>query len=126
MSEDRSRTILVTEDDAPVRELIMATLQRHGYVTLAAADGQEAMDLIESSSQIVDVLISDVVMPGIGGLELAKLARAKRPGLPMVLISGHSRWQLPPDSLIEHVTLLGKPFTADQLVEAIEGAIERG
>jgi DNA-binding NtrC family response regulator len=59
-------------------------------------------------------------MPGMGGLELMALARARRPDLAVILASGTNRWELPPDRINGSVTLLEKPFTIAQLIEAVE------
>jgi two-component system cell cycle sensor histidine kinase/response regulator CckA len=125
MNEGGSRTILVVEDDPGVRDLILTTLLDRGFAGVAAADGREAMMLIEADSQVIDLLVSDVVMPGIGGLELVELARARRPGLPVVLISGYNPKLLPSDSFDSDVTFLEKPFTALQLTGAILDALRR-
>ena len=116
-------TIVVAEDEAVVRDLILTTLERHGYRVLAATDGREAMELIETRGPEIDLLVSDVVMPRVGGLELVQLARARHPDLPAILISGYSERLLPAGSLAENVVLLEKPFTARRLTDAIQEAL---
>jgi DNA-binding NtrC family response regulator len=118
-----SGTIAVAEDEPVVRDLILTTLRRYGYVALAAADGRKAMDLIEREGDGIDLLVSDVVMPHVGGLELVDLARARRPGLPIILMSGYSEQVLESGSVREGVILLSKPFTAQRLVEAVGEAL---
>jgi DNA-binding NtrC family response regulator len=117
------KTILVAEDERGVRDLILTTIRRSGFLALSAADGREAMQLIEADSRRVDLLVSDIMMPGIGGLDLAKLARAKRPGLPIILMSGYGQWELPPDAIAADIHLLEKPFTAHRLADAIKDAL---
>jgi PAS domain S-box-containing protein len=119
-------TIVVAEDEPVVRDLIVSTLGRYGYDVLAAGDGREAMELIERVGQRIDLLVSDVVMPNVGGLELIDLARAWRPDLPVILISGYSERLLPADSLARGVTFLEKPFTGQRLAEAIRVALDSG
>jgi two-component system cell cycle sensor histidine kinase/response regulator CckA len=125
MKADGRRTILVAEDEPSVRDLILTTLRRNGFSALSAADGREAMQLIEVAGRRIDLVVSDVVMPGIDGVELAKLARATRPSLPIILMSGYGQWQLPPDSGLGDVHRLEKPFTARQLTSAIQVALGR-
>ena len=119
-------TILVAEDDDGVRELILVTLRRSGYTVLAAANGGEASALLERGDVVIDLLVSDVNMPGVGGLELLAFARSKRPGLPAILASGTNRWKLPPDEIESDVTLLEKPFSIKDLVGAVEAALLPG
>jgi len=120
MSDGEVRTIVVAEDEPAVRDLILITLRRNGYHALAAVDGRDAMRIIERLGDAVDLLISDLVMPGVGGLELVALARAQLPRLPIVLITGYSQVQLPRGA--ENITLLAKPFTARGLIGAVRGA----
>ena len=118
-----SETILIAEDEPVVRDLILTTLRRYGYAVLAASDGREAMSILDGDGAGIDLLVSDVVMPNVGGLELLELARSKRPGLPVILISGYSEKLLPAGSVASDVMLLEKPFTARQLTDAIRRAL---
>jgi PAS domain S-box-containing protein len=123
--EPASGTILVAEDEPVVRDLILATLHRSGYKAIAAADGRRAMELIAREGEAFDVLVSDVIMPHVGGLELVEQVRAVRPDLPIILISGYSVKLPPAGSIGEGVTMLQKPFTAQRLTEAIRQAMGR-
>ena len=120
-----SGTVLVAEDEPVVRDLILTTLRRAGYQAVAVADGRKAMELIGREGEAIDVLVSDVIMPHVGGLELVDQVRAVRPELPIILISGYSL-KLPPAGTVgEGVILLQKPFTAQRLTEAIRQAMGR-
>jgi CheY-like chemotaxis protein len=121
-----SGTVLVAEDEPVVRDLIVATLTRLGYDLVTAEDGQEALERFTADPDRIDVLVSDVVMPRLGGIELVEAVRRVRPGLPAILVSGYSENLLPAGSLAEGVTLLQKPFTNRRLAEAIREAIDRG
>lgn len=122
----RVTTILVAEDDDGVRELILVTLRRSGYTVLAAANGGEAIALLERGDVVVDLLVSDVNMPGVGGLELLAFARSKRPGMAAIVASGTNSWELPPGYIDSDVTLLEKPFSIRDLVGAVEAAVQPG
>jgi DNA-binding NtrC family response regulator len=119
-------TILVAEDDDGVRQLILVTLRRSGHTVIAAANGGEAMAVLEQPDVVVDLLVSDVHMPGVGGLELVAFARTKRPGMPAILASGTNRWQYPPDRIDRDVTLLEKPFSIKDLDAAVAAALVPG
>jgi DNA-binding NtrC family response regulator len=116
-------TILVAEDDDGVRELILVALRRRGYTVLGTPNGNEAMRVLASDGPDVDLLVSDVNMPGAGGLELLAYARKHRPNMPAILASGTNRWELPPDRLEGDVTLLEKPFSVADLARAVEAAL---
>ena len=116
-------TILIAEDDDGIRELILTTLRRRGFTVLSAVDGRQAMDLIAARDLSIDVLVSDVAMPEIGGIELLGLARERRPEMALVMMSGTNRLELRSDAIASDVTLLEKPFTLNDLTDAIDAAI---
>lgn len=122
----RVTTILVAEDDDGVRELILITLRRRGHTVIAVANGSEAIKLLDQDDVAVDLLVSDVHMPGVGGLEVLAFARMKRPGMAAILASGTDRWKLPPDELGSDVTLLEKPFSINDLDAAVAAALQPG
>jgi CheY-like chemotaxis protein len=94
-------------DDDAVREVTVEMLQGLGYRTLVAGRGQEAMDLLETTEP-VDLLFTDQVMPGcMSGAELARQARTRRPGLPILLTTGYARGH---DSEADGFPVIGKPF----------------
>ena len=119
-------TILVAEDDDGVRQLIRAALERVGHTVLETANGREAIAMLSRDDVAVDLLVSDVNMPDVGGLELLAFARTRRPGLPAILASGTNRWELPPDRLNGEVTLLEKPFSIADLARAVDNALRPG
>jgi CheY-like chemotaxis protein len=86
----RTGTVLVVEDEEGVRTLICRTLVRHGHEVLAAGDATRALELAEIAGGHFDLAITDVVMPGMDGRELATRLRARWPGTPVLFISGYS------------------------------------
>jgi DNA-binding NtrC family response regulator len=118
--------VLVAEDDDGVRLLLRTALERNGYDVLVAADGRAALDILDRDDVVIDAVVSDVNMPGAGGLDVLERARARHPGIALVLASGTDRWELPPEQLAKDVTLLEKPYRLDRLIEAIETALRRG
>jgi two-component system, cell cycle sensor histidine kinase and response regulator CckA len=107
-----SETILLVEDEASVREITALLLVRLGYQVKAASSGQEALHLAQDSREKIDLLMTDVLMPGMSGSELAEVLRASDAGLKVLFLSGHIG-----DTLARHgvvhteVAFLQKPFT---------------
>ncbi len=114
----RAATILVVEDEPLVRRTVVLVLERTGYRTVTAGDGEEALALLRQPGHGVELVLTDVVMPRMGGVELARAVRASYP-LPVLFMSGFHESQV--ELAAEQV--LGKPFTADQLVSAVELAL---
>jgi CheY-like chemotaxis protein len=108
--------VLVVDDDPDVRETIVNMLEPAGFTVIDAASGRQALDVLERDPTI-DILFTDVMMPGISGITLAKKALALRPGLRVVLTSAYFRDEG------EQLPYLRKPFQGDELVRAIEGDI---
>jgi PAS domain S-box-containing protein len=120
----RDASILLVEDDASVRRLLAILLESAGYRVTAAADGAEALAITDASPRRFDLLLSDYVMPGVSGLELANGLRARWPDLHVVLMTGHA--EIPGASVAElprGAELLAKPFTREQLQRVIGGML---
>ncbi len=107
-------TILLVEDAPAVRDVTRAILERAGYQVLEAAEGESALDLVRGSRERVDLVLSDVVMPGISGQELAARITELDPDTRIVLMSGYTD-TLSPDAP-EGSALLPKPYTAEALL----------
>lgn len=107
--------VLLAEDDDQLRTLTARTLTRFGYQVHTAGDGEAALALAESLGAELDLLVTDIVMPRMGGMQLADRLRAKRPGLPVLFVSGYaSEWADGGHSLGESELLL-KPWTTEEL-----------
>jgi len=85
-----TETVLVVEDEPAVRNLVRTVLERKGYVVLVAQDGAAALDLVGKHTGVIHVLLTDVVMPGINGRDLAARVRARRPTIKVVFMSGYT------------------------------------
>ena len=120
-SQGRSESILVVEDDPKVRRMVVATLRELGYATLEADCGAAGIELLTSRGDSIDLLFTDVVMPGgMSGLELAREARARIPDLRVLLTSGFSEQQAAGGS---GFPLLTKPYRKVQLAQALRRAL---
>ena len=84
-------TVLVVEDDRRMRGLFMATLERNGYRALGAEDGNRALEVM--ASEYVDLVISDIMMPGMDGYELTRALRAERPTLPVLMVTARDNFE---------------------------------
>ena len=120
-------TLLVAEDEAGVRKLLCEVLRMAGYRVLEAADATDALRIGNDTSQPLDLLISDLVMPDLGGDELAERLGARRPGLKVLLMSGYTENSIVRQGVMNaHRPFLAKPFTPDSLAlkvrEVLDGA----
>lgn len=120
-------TLLVVEDETALRMVIVRALEHHGYRVLQAADGSEALRLWESQLPIVDLLLTDVVMPeGIDGLDLTSRLRKVRPNLPVILMTGYSAELLKRGNEVPPgVRFLQKPCGPQELLKAIRLALAK-
>jgi signal transduction histidine kinase/ActR/RegA family two-component response regulator len=117
-------TVLVVEDEPAVRRAVQRNLERLGFHVLAAHDGEDALRITEPLDG-VDLLLSDVVMPGIDGPELACRLRARWPDLPVLFVTGYSADRLERTGAVgTHDRVLEKPYQLDELVRTIRGMLE--
>jgi signal transduction histidine kinase/CheY-like chemotaxis protein len=117
-------TLLVVEDEAAVRRAVQRNLERLGYRIFAAHDGEDALRIAETLDGI-DLLLSDVVMPGIDGPELACRLREKWRDLPVLFVTGYSADRLArSDAVGPHDRILEKPYHVDELVRTIRQMLE--
>jgi len=116
-------TILAVEDEAPIRMLLAEFIEEMGHSAVMAEDGEDAITQL-AKHESVDLLITDIRMPGMSGLDLAWLARTKRPEVPIVFITGYAP-ELNDTPLAQeaNTAVLTKPFTLDQLRAAVRRAL---
>ena len=115
-------TILLVDDEPALRKVAERILERLGHTVLAAGDGDQGWELARARIQEIDLVVSDLVMPGVGGAELVRRVREERPGLPCVLMSGYIEEELPEEANQPGTVFLQKPFSPDELAQAIEKA----
>jgi two-component system cell cycle sensor histidine kinase/response regulator CckA len=112
-----SGTVLLVEDEPMVRSVAERALTRHGYSVITADNGEDALEIL-AKNEPVDLLISDVVMPGMDGPTMVREARVSRPDLKILFMSGYAEEQLRKSIDIENVNFLPKPFSVVELAEA--------
>ncbi|HSR52728.1 MAG TPA: response regulator [Acidobacteriota bacterium] len=115
----KSKTVLVVEDEASVRELVGEVLQRNGYEVLKAENGRQAMQLAFDSDSI-ELVLTDLEMPDVTGVELADRLQAYQPRLKILLMSGYSHSLLSDRGVLKPGTaLLEKPFNTSTLLQKV-------
>jgi two-component system, cell cycle sensor histidine kinase and response regulator CckA len=119
-SETRDATILLAEDDASVRELVRMMLTKKGYVVLCASDGEQAIEMAAQHAGTIDLLLTDVVLPGLSGREVAERMRATRGDLRVLYMSGYTDDAiLRRGVLTQGSSLIQKPFSAADLTTRV-------
>jgi DNA-binding NtrC family response regulator len=118
-------TILVVDDEPGLRRLACQMLQRAGYATLEAEDGRQAVEVLEQQVGRVSLVVSDIRMPNLDGIELEQICRERWPALPVVLMSG----EVTRDWVVRLVRegahqVLRKPFLGDTLLEAVRSVLQ--
>jgi two-component system, cell cycle sensor histidine kinase and response regulator CckA len=122
-----NETLLLVEDEDLLRGLVRRVLERHGYAVLEASDGGEALALCERHPGVIHLVVSDVVMPGMGGRELAEQLSALRPGLQVLYVSGYTDDDIVRHGLLDpRMAYLQKPFTPDALARKIREVLDHG
>ncbi len=117
-------TILVVEDAEIIRKMVCMMLRQSGYECLEAADGAEALRVLDGT-EIVRLVLTDVVMPNMGGAELAQYLAKLRPELRIIFMSGYSDLPVVQSVRESQAAFLAKPFTAAALTEKVREALGR-
>jgi len=120
-----SETILLVEDSAPVRALARRVLERQGYVVIEASDGVEGIEASEKYPERIDLVLTDAIMPRVGGGELARTIRESRRGIHVLYMTGYTDDELVRAGLRnDQDSLVHKPFTPDALIAAVRQTLD--
>ncbi len=120
-----SECVLIVDDDAGVRDVTMRMLTRAGYTVLPASGPEDALRLIEAHQGLVHLLLTDVVMPVMGGWELAELIRRRHPGIKVLFMSGYTDDALLHRGVLEsNVRLINKPYSSGELTRVVREVLE--
>jgi CheY-like chemotaxis protein len=118
--------VLVVEDEPTVRYMTSRALKEHGYNVLEASDGPEALRLVEHQNGKLDLIITDVIIPGLDGMELARRAASLRPDVPVLFMSGYTDHDIVRRGLLDSdQPFLQKPFTPDALIRRVADLLEQ-
>jgi two-component system cell cycle sensor histidine kinase/response regulator CckA len=118
-----SGTILLVEDEDMVRAVAERALTRQGYTVLTAEHGEAALDLLASQPRRPDLLVTDVMMPLMDGPTMVRHARKRYPDLPILFMSGYAEETLRKSIDLDNVAFLAKPFSVQQLAEAVRSVM---
>jgi PAS domain S-box-containing protein len=123
--DTRAATVLVAEDDAMVRRIVLKILRKHGYTVLEATDGEEALALWRANADRVELLLTDVQMPRMNGRALARTVATERPELPVVYMSGYDADAVAAVPNAPAGPFVAKPFTEAELLAGIRTALQQ-
>ncbi|MBV8399503.1 MAG: PAS domain-containing protein [Acetobacteraceae bacterium] len=125
LQSSTDKVVLVIDDESPVRKMVAEALREIGYHVLEAADGPEALRLLQDHHVWIDLLVTDVGLPrGLNGRQVAEIARERQPKLPVLFITGYASFVLE-GQLAPGMEVVGKPFTLDVLAAKVRTILER-
>ncbi len=118
-------TVLVVEDEEALRQYATRVLEKKGYTVLSASTGEEALKIVHAHTGAIDLVLSDVVMPGMGGQELRQHLLHTSAATPVVFMSGYTDDEMQRrGAMSQDMRVIEKPFTADELTTAVHDALE--
>ena len=118
-------SILVVDDETAVRRFAARVLEREGYLVSEANDGAEALELVRVETSVFGVVVSDIVMPRMNGVELLQALAGSHPDLPIILMSAFATAALAELGISAPCGILAKPFPAERLLAEVQRCIRR-
>lgn len=124
------KTLLVVDDDPITRQVAAQILQTAGFEVLTACDGKQALEICLKQEQLIDLVLTDIQMPNMNGIELTRCLADHLPDLPIILMSGHTSASQAREILLSKPgmnerAILAKPFVRHQLIEIVEALFRR-
>lgn len=116
---DAGTSVLVVDDESAVRRFAVRVLEREGFGVVEANDGLEALELMKQRGTSVEVVVSDIVMPRLNGVELMQALSVSHPDLPVILMSGYATGALAELGIAAPCAILPKPFPSERLLEEV-------
>ncbi len=125
--EHRPVRLLIVEDDAEMRDLLRKVLEKEGFSVAVAANGQQALAILSAAqSGAFDLIVTDMLMPHDGGLELLAVVRQTRPALPVIIVTAFGDWESYSRALeLGAAAFISKPLKMAELTSAIHAALAR-
>ena len=118
-------SVLVVDDETAVRRFACRVLEHAGYGLFEATDGVEALELIQGQAVALEVVVSDIVMPRMNGVELMEALAVLRPALPVILMSGYATAALSEMGIATPCSILTKPFSGERLLAEVNRCTRR-
>ena len=118
-------SVLVVDDEAAVRRFAARVLQREGFGVAEAIDGLEALEMLRSGSVSADVVVSDIVMPRLNGVELMQALAVSHPQIPVILMSGYATEALKERGIAAPCGIVTKPFPPERLVAEVHRCLRK-
>jgi two-component system cell cycle sensor histidine kinase/response regulator CckA len=118
-------SVLVVDDETAVRRFACRVLERAGYGIFEATDGVEALELIQGLTGALEVVVSDIVMPRMNGVQLMQSLSVSQPNLPVILMSGYATTALSELGIATPCSILPKPFSAERLLAEVDRCVRR-
>ena len=119
-------TILVVDDDSTVRSFVIRVLREAGYTVYEAGDGEDGLETAREHAETIDLVLTDVVMPVMGGLDMAAELKRRHPSLAIVYMSGWADGELKENAVqTNQIQILGKPFLPDTLLRRVRGTLKK-
>jgi two-component system, cell cycle sensor histidine kinase and response regulator CckA len=118
-------SVLVVDDETAVRRFACRVLERAGYGTFEAADGVEALELIQGQTVTLEIVVSDIVMPRMNGVQLMQALSVSEPDLPVILMSAYATTALAELGIATPCGILPKPFSAERLLAEVDRCARR-
>ena len=120
-----AKTILVVEDEPVVLDLVNNILQDEGYNVISARNGEEALQIEEEHTGPIDLVLTDIVMPGMSGGELIQRLQARKPGVHVLYMSGYTKYTVVNHGILESVdSFIWKPFSPAELLQKIRELLD--
>jgi DNA-binding NtrC family response regulator len=113
-------TILVVEDEEQVRTLIVRLLEKRGYSVASAENGRLALEAARRDFDSISLVITDMIMPEMGGQALLEVLRKERPALPVICMTGYSREELADSETMRDAEFIEKPFTPGAFLDQVD------
>lgn len=117
--------VLVVDDEQAVRRYAARVLQHDGHVVHEAVDGVEALEIIERGAPPVELVISDIIMPRLNGVELLKAMAVSHPRVPVILMSAYAQGELVDMGVVAPCGVLPKPFPAQRLLQEVRRCLNK-
>lgn len=123
-SVEEAKTILLVEDEETVRKVIERLLTKLGYEVESASDAEEAIEMFTERNEQFDLVLTDVVMPGLTGVEMSEVLKGQRPDMRFLFTSGYTSKELGGNPEAPPEPFLPKPFSMDELSRSVREALE--